>query len=120
MGRLSNIRPRLSGAKGRLKPMPKRADQFYLSAAWRSLVKEIKQARGNYCETCGTGGKGARIIGDHIIELKDGGAPLDPQNIKLLCSRHHGIKTAQARARRARGEPLRASTATDQGGASKV
>jgi 5-methylcytosine-specific restriction protein A len=107
MGRLSNIRPRISAAKPRLKPMPKRADQFYLSIPWRSLVSEIKQERGNYCETCGTGGKGARIIGDHIKELKDGGAPLDPKNIKLLCAKHHGIKTAQARARRARGETLR-------------
>jgi 5-methylcytosine-specific restriction endonuclease McrA len=44
------------------------------------------------------------VIADHIVERKDGGADLDPNNIELLCHAHHQKKTALARARRARGQ----------------
>jgi 5-methylcytosine-specific restriction endonuclease McrA len=40
---------------------------------------------------------GVRILGDHIIERKDGGAELDPNNIQLLCLGCHNAKTATAR-----------------------
>jgi 5-methylcytosine-specific restriction enzyme A len=44
-----------------------------------------------------------RIFGDHIIELKDGGAPLDPSNIMLLCPTCHARKTAKAAQERLQG-----------------
>ncbi|WP_423804552.1 HNH endonuclease [Novosphingobium lindaniclasticum] len=40
---------------------------------------------------------------DHKQERKDGGADLDPANLEWLCQPHHNRKTAEARARRARG-----------------
>jgi 5-methylcytosine-specific restriction enzyme A len=90
-----------------LRPMvavpAKRADALYLSREWRALVKRIKQVRGCYCCKCGAGGKGVRIIGDHIVEVKDGGAELDEANVQLLCMACHNSKTAAARRARAGG-----------------
>lgn len=37
---------------------------------------------------------------DHIIELEDGGAPFDPQNLCVLCAHHHTTKTLAVRALR--------------------
>lgn len=103
MGRLKAMPPRLASLPARVKAMPKVAERFYASAEWRALLRRIKAARGNWCETCGACGAGVRIIGDHVIERKDGGADLDPANVKLLCLPCHNRKTASARAARARG-----------------
>lgn len=78
----------------------KQADRFYLSKPWRDLMKQLLQSRGLRCEACGR--SGTRIFGDHVHELKDGGAPLDPTNIRLLCGSCHKIKTDRARAARFR------------------
>ncbi|WP_262027135.1 HNH endonuclease [Microvirga sp. Mcv34] len=101
MGKLTNIKPRLSSTPPRLKSPPKIVEEFYSSPEWRALVKRIKAKRGNFCQRCGSSD---RVIADHIIERKDGGADLDENNIELLCHTHHQKKTAQARARRARGQ----------------
>lgn len=101
MGRLSNIKPLVGSLPPRIALAPKLADRFYQSPEWRDLVRSIKQMRGAFCERCGSTN---RIIADHIVERKDGGADLDPSNIELLCSPCHNRKTAQARARRARGQ----------------
>lgn len=77
---------------------PKTADAFYVSKEWRGLMATILKQRGRICERCGR--TGCRIFGDHIVELKDGGAKLDPSNVQLLCGSCHTAKTAQARARR--------------------
>ncbi|MBL4757496.1 MAG: HNH endonuclease, partial [Rhizobiales bacterium] len=61
----------------------------------------IKSERGNRCEKCPQAG--GRIIGDHIIEIKDGGAPLDRSNVMLLCIPCHNKKTAKAKKNRALG-----------------
>lgn len=79
---------------------PKVAEQFYQSPEWRALVRDIKRQRGAWCERCGSTD---RVIADHIQERKDGGADLDPENIELLCGKHHAAKTAAARGARARG-----------------
>ena len=84
----------------RLRSTPKVALAFYQSKEWRALVARIKRERGCYCQRCGST---HRVIGDHIVELRDGGAPLDPSNIELLCQEHHNGKTAEARSRRAQG-----------------
>jgi 5-methylcytosine-specific restriction protein A len=89
----------------RIKPAPKRADPVYLSTEWRTFIAALIKARGRSCQhpQCRTPnrGQGQRIFGDHIHELSDGGALLDPSNVMLMCSPCHGIKTAQARGRRA-------------------
>ena len=79
-------------------PAPKKADPFYLSPAWRTLMRKLTASRGSVCQQCGR--EGVRLFGDHIHELKDGGAALDPSNIKLLCGSCHTKKTAQVRAAR--------------------
>jgi 5-methylcytosine-specific restriction protein A len=105
---LSTLRPRLATLDTRrIKPPPKRADPVYLSTEWRTFIAKLIKARGRLCEhpQCRTPNRGAgqRIFGDHIHELSDGGALLDPNNIMLLCSPCHGIKTAHERGKRATG-----------------
>jgi 5-methylcytosine-specific restriction enzyme A len=85
----------------KVKPLPKVADPFYLSAEWRTLVRDIKRSRGAFCVICGSG---KRIIGDHIREIKDGGERLDERNVQLLCHACHQRKTARERAKRAVGQ----------------
>ncbi|WP_246697254.1 HNH endonuclease signature motif containing protein [Rhizobium sp. G21] len=84
----------------RVAAAPKQAESFYQSREWRVLCAEIKRERGKACERCGSTD---RVIADHIIERKDGGADLDKRNVELLCHRHHAEKTAAARAARAKG-----------------
>ncbi len=97
MAKLTNPKSALSPAPPLLSAPPKVADQFYTSPQWRALVKQIKEDRGSYCQICGSTN---RVIGDHIKEIKDGGAPLDPANIQLLCIRHHNEKTHREKQRR--------------------
>jgi 5-methylcytosine-specific restriction endonuclease McrA len=84
----------------RVKARPKVVERFYNSPEWRKLVASIKRERGNWCQRCGSGGRGVRVIGDHIVERRDGGAELDPVNIELLCAACHNRKTAKAKAAR--------------------
>jgi 5-methylcytosine-specific restriction enzyme A len=103
--RLASLQPRVAVADLRVvKPAPKQADSFYLSPEWRALVAEIKDERGDRCEEPGCGRTHCRIFGDHIKELRDGGAPLDKANVMLRCGSCHGKKTAAAR--RARLEQM--------------
>lgn len=112
MGKLKSIGSRLGALPAKVKAAPKVAEGFYQSGAWRELVKDIKRVRGNRCERVGCTTPTNRVIADHIVERKDGGADLDAGNIELLCAGHHAQKTAKARAARARGETW--------GGGSKV
>lgn len=84
----------------------KRADPFYLSAEWKALMKAIIRTRGRVCEDqdhdAAKPREGVRLYGDHVIEIKDGGAKLDPHNVLLRCAACHGRKTAATRADRAR------------------
>lgn len=79
-------------------PAPKRADPFYASPEWRALMKRIIAKRGRRCGECGR--TDCRLFGDHVIELQDGGAPLDEGNVKLVCQSCHGKKTVAERAKR--------------------
>ena len=83
----------------RIRAPDKQALPFYLSPEWRGLMARLLKERGRVCQHCGR--TECRIFGDHRIELKDGGAALDPRNIELLCGKCHGIKTAAAAALRA-------------------
>lgn len=93
--------------------MPKKAERFYLSPEWKALVKRIKAKRGAFCQRCGAGG---RVIGDHIVERRDGGAELDEGNIELLCLPCHNRKTARAKAERVRLRADRGVGKTQGGG----
>lgn len=86
----------------------KKAESFYLSPEWRSLMDQIiKQRFGDRgharCEDpeCRTKYRiGIRVFGDHIVERKDGGAELDPRNIICRCGACHSRKTAVERGKR--------------------
>jgi len=81
-------------------PPPKVAEPFYSSAEWIALRDRVRREAGGRCQVAGCGRIERGMIVDHIIELKDGGAPLDRSNVWLLCASHHTAKTASERARR--------------------
>jgi hypothetical protein len=100
--RLASLGPRLAAAELRSMPAPaKRADEHYTTPehrAWRAAV--IARAGGR-CEwreggvRCGRAE--GRMFADHIVELADGGAPLDLGNGQCLCGSHHTFKTNAAK-----------------------
>ena len=105
-GRLTTLRSRVARLDTRsAKPPPKETESFYHSAEWRALIASVIEDRGRRCEdtNCQTpSGPWRRIFGDHIKELKDGGAPLDPDNVLLRCGSCHTRKTVAERAKRMR------------------
>lgn len=93
---LKAYRPRLKTINtSRLAAPKKRGAKFYDEPEWRALVRQLIAERGRRCEHCGA--TDCRLWADHVIELKDGGAEMDPNNLQLLCARCHGVKTAAAR-----------------------
>ena len=64
---------------------------------WRQVV--IARA-GGVCQAPLCRRREPRMFADHIIELKDGGAPFDPANGRCLCGKHHSLKTAAEREKR--------------------
>lgn len=83
-----------------VKPPPKKGDAIYDDPEWRRLRDQVRREAGGRCQREGCPARGRYV--DHIIEIKDGGPPLDRSNLELLCPSHHQIKTAAARAERAR------------------
>ncbi len=103
MARLATMKPRLSTTPFRLKVAPKEVEPHYQSPEhreWRAAV--IKRA-GGICQGRGCGRSDTRLFADHIVELKDGGAPLALSNGQALCGACHQAKTARARAKRMAG-----------------
>lgn len=105
MARLRELAPRVGTLDTRTaRPVVKTADPFYLSREWRRLMSVLVATRGRRCQdpACLSPQRtGIRVFGDHVVELADGGAPLDPSNILLRCGSCHTRKTAAARAARA-------------------
>jgi 5-methylcytosine-specific restriction endonuclease McrA len=100
---VSSLSPRVRTASTARAALPPDLDRgFYRSPAWRSLVADLIRQRGRRCQ-CGCDYVGGVIIGDHVVEISDGGARLDPGNVMLLSPACHNRKTALARLARARG-----------------
>lgn len=87
-------------------PPPKTAEPIYTTreyAEWRRIV--ISRAHG-CCQdpSCKYPNRhGIRLFADHVIELKDGGAPFDPSNGLARCGSCHTIKTVAERNKRIAG-----------------
>jgi 5-methylcytosine-specific restriction enzyme A len=100
------VKPLVPLAPRRVPLPPKKAEPFYLSPEWRKFIVMLVLKRGRRCEKCGAfrndHGEPVRLFGDHIIELKHGGAPLDENNVKILCGKCHSAKTIQVRTRQSR------------------
>ncbi len=102
MAKLAMLKPRVATIDTSIAALPPRiAEPFYTSRAWLDLMAGIKRERGERCQDCGRGR--CRIFGDHIVELRDGGAKLDRRNVRLRCGSCHTLKTNAERARRMRG-----------------
>lgn len=90
---------------GRVAPTQQKTNPFYQSAEWIALVAEVLLDRGRRCQECGRTHNidktPIRVFLDHIIELRDGGAKLDKNNLKVLCGMCHSRKTMRERAKRA-------------------
>lgn len=97
-----NTRLKLFETK-KLKAPEKVADSFYSSPEWKELMRQIFKERGRRCqdEACKTPRNvWGKLYGDHIVELKDGGAPLDKANILIRCAPCHAAKTLEERRKR--------------------
>ena len=103
---LPTLRPRIGLADVRTAALPpKVADRFYSSVEWIALRDRVRREAAGRCQAEGCGRAERRMFVDHIVELKDGGAPLDRSNVWLLCASHHAAKTAAERARRTARRP---------------
>lgn len=85
----------------RLSVPPKVADPHYSTPEHRAWRAEVIRRSGGACADCQTAGK--RLYADHVVELRDGGAPFNPANGAARCGACHTRKTAAARAARQRG-----------------
>lgn len=102
MAKLQTLKPRLKQLQtSRIPQQEKRADPFYLTPQWRQARAMCLTRYGHRCIKCGR--RPERLFVDHIVELKDGGAPLDQDNLEPLCGSCHTTKTAEQRQRRLTG-----------------
>ena len=86
---------------------PKRADSIYSDPRYLAFRAAVIQRAGFRCEHVENGIRctrsragGHRMMADHIVELKDGGAPFDPGNGQCFCVQHNTLKGIKARAAR--------------------
>lgn len=103
VARLMQRAGRVASGPVRLTVAPKRAVGAmgfdYRSAEWVSL-RDARRKDPDFkagCKCCGAKG---RLTLDHVVEIRDGGAQLDPANTQWLCSPCHGRKTEEAKRRR--------------------
>ncbi len=103
---LRRLQSRVGLADLRTAPLPpKVADRFYTSLAWLALRDRVRREASGRCQAPGCGRAERRMFVDHIVELKDGGAPLERTNVWLLCASHHSRKTVVERAKRTARRP---------------
>ena len=70
-------------------------EDIYRTAQWRE-ARAISIAMHAYrCDGCGA--RPRRLFVDHIVELRDGGAPYEQSNLRPLCGSCHTTKTLAAR-----------------------
>jgi 5-methylcytosine-specific restriction protein A len=104
---LAPLVPRSSGLT--VQPEPKVVDPYYLTEEHRAWREQVVRNAGYRCQWVENGRRCTkaaplhRMFADHVKERRDGGAALDPANGQCLCGRHHSIKTAMLRGRRAHG-----------------
>lgn len=98
------LKPRLATiAPSRIKPLPppeKERAHHYGTPEHRAWQREVVARAHGMCQGNGCGRTNVRLFADHIIELKDGGAPFDLRNGQALCGSCHSTKTAKAKRER--------------------
>ncbi|ONG53269.1 HNH endonuclease [Pseudoroseomonas deserti] len=101
MGRLHTLPPRLAVVDVRTaRPAPKVSDPHYQTPKHRGWSAAVIRRAGGACQAPGCDRADTRLYADHIVELRDGGAPFALSNGQALCGSCHSTKTAQERRRR--------------------
>lgn len=108
MARIQTLRPRIATLDTRTaKPLPKEVDSHYTTPEHKAWALAVKRKAGWRCEHVEHGVRcersaahGDRIYADHLVEIKDGGAKLDPLNGAAKCASHNVKKGIEARAKR--------------------
>ena len=86
----------------------KKRDPLYATPEFRTWRAKVVARAGGRCEAVTHGHRCSkaqpihRMFADHVIEVKDGGAPFDVANGQCLCGPHHLMKTARSRRERVR------------------
>lgn len=99
MVRLMRAPGRLGAAPPRIAAAPKIALPFYQTPEWKAL-RSMRMKDPDYA-AAKRRARGGRVILDHIKELRDGGAALDPKNTQWLTFAEHQAKTEAEKRRRA-------------------
>jgi len=101
---LKCLKPGLATLDGRrVKPPPKEKNAIYYTPEFRAWREQVIERAGGRCQdpSCKSPHRrGMRLFADHVVELKDGGAPFDLENGLARCGSCHSRKTAEARAKR--------------------
>jgi len=104
MARLTTLRPTIRTMDQRTAQEPaKVADSHYATPEHRAWRAKVIARAGGRCQDprCAAPGRsGARLFADHVVELRDGGAPFDVANGLARCGACHTRKTNEARAER--------------------
>ena len=104
--RLVQLPGRLTGSPRRVFDGGKRVSPFYQSREWIAL-RERRKRDADYAQAKARALPGERVILDHVVEIKDGGAKLDPANTQWLTFTEHQAKTEGAKRARAGRVPGR-------------
>lgn len=85
----------------------KRSDPFYHTREYKQWREVVIALSGGRCQDPAhepaRPREGITLFADHVVELKDGGAPYDPFNGMARCGACHTTKTLGERARRMQG-----------------
>ncbi len=106
MPKIPMLKPRVPTADvRRVKPPPKTADPWYLTAEHQAWAADVIKAANGQCQDPKHEGdrRGHRLVPDHIIERRDRpDLALDRRNGRGSCWSCHTRKTAEERAKRMR------------------
>lgn len=102
MRRAERVAPR----PPRIARRAKKAAPFYQSPEWKALVAQRKRDP-DHAAAKARAKPGEWLVLDHIVEIRDGGARLDPGNTQWLTHSEHQAKTALVKRRRSGLEPGR-------------
>lgn len=68
--------------------------RFYNKRKWRDDVAPQQLRREPLCRICSLAGKYTPATEvDHVIPMREGGAPFDMLNLQSVCGAHHSMKT---------------------------
>lgn len=96
MVRLMRRAERIAPAPRRIAARGKKALPFYQSAEWKMLVAQ-RRRDPDYALAKARAKDGEWLVLDHVVEIRDGGARLDPGNTQWLTHSEHQAKTARSK-----------------------